>query len=880
MALLLAILLALPLAAADQPADPRELFETRIRPLLAKNCFACHTSTPPMGGLIMSSRESLLKGGNSGPAIVPGDPQKSLLILAVEHRHEKVKMPPPGKLKDEEIADLVAWVKAGAVWPKETGTPHLVISAQQRSFWAFQPVRKPAIPKAAHAKSPIDAFILAALEARGLKPARPADKRTLLRRATFDLIGLPPTPEEVDAFLKDSSPDAFAKVVDRLLASPHYGERWGRYWLDLARYSDDKLNSTMEEPVPNAFRYRDWVIQAFNDDMPYDTFLKAQIAGDRLPEPKKYVAGLGFYALRPEFQDDRVDATTRGFLGLTVACAQCHDHKYDPIPTGDYYSLLGVFMSTENSEYPLAAAEVVARHKERKKEIEEKEAAIKEFIQAQSTALGEILAAKSAKYILAAWHILGPEKQQLPEVAERESLDKETLERWVAYLKPVQREHPYLKDWDEMLARDGSEEEATKIAGKFQDLVRAVSREKKEIDGKNNILLGGSKDRRSLTNANLVSLARDKYFLWRDLFSERRRNLSFTFPGGVLHYGDKKIDRFLHGEWKSHLETLRAQLDELKRDLPPQYPFLNIIQDAAKPANQRIQIRGSRDNLGPEVPRRFLAVLSEGEPPPFTKGSGRLELAEAIANPKNPLTARVIVNRIWQHHFGQGIVRTPSNFGQLGERPSHPELLDYLAARFVESGWSLKALHREILLSATYALSTEHSAKNFALDPENRLLWHANRQRLDVEALRDSLLFASGKLDLTVGGPAARLTDDNNRRTVYGYVSRRKLDPLLALFDFPNPASTSEQRITTNVPLQRLFFLNSSLVERAAEGLSSQLEGASDEAKIRQAYRLLFNRDPTRAELKLGLEFVRPGREAWPKYAQVLLSSNEFLFVD
>ncbi len=729
-------------------------------------------------------------------------------------------------------------------------TLHYVITPEQRAFWAFQPVRKqepPPVKDKVWARAAIDRFILAKLEAQNLKPVRMADKRTLIRRATFDLTGLPPTPEEVVAFVRDTSKDAFATVVDRLLASPRYGERWGRYWLDVARYSDDKLNSTMDEPYANSFRYRDWVIRAFNEDMPYDLFVKAQIAGDLLPEkdPEKYEPGLAFYANSPEFQDDRVDVTSRGFLGLTVACATCHDHKFDPIPTKDYYSLLGIFKSTEYHEIPLAPQDVVAAYKAHKKKVDDQEAAIAEFLRAQATQLSEILAARTAKYLKAA---ASPDDPKA-----KEGLDAETLERWVKYLKKPQKEHPYLP------ARDPDE---------FQAFVLALTAEKKKIDDQNHIRLGGSNERRDLSRADLLSLARDKYFLWRDLFGD----------SGVLYYGDKKIDRFLQGEWKSHLDSMRATLAELKKTLPPQYPFLHAIQDVKKPSNMKVLLRGSPDSPGEEAPRRFLAILSPAERTPFTKGSGRLELAEAIADAKNPLTARVMVNRIWQRHFGQGIVRTPSNFGQLGDRPSHPELLDYLAARFVENRWSIKAMHREIMLSAAYALSADNSAKDYSVDPENRLVWRANRHRLDAEAMRDSLLFVSGNLDLTPGGKAERLTDDNKRRTVYGFVSRRKLDRMLALFDFPSPNNTSEQRLTTNVPLQRLFFMNSALVADQAKALAARLKG-EDVQRITEAYRILFSRPPAKQEIELGLQFLHQSKDPWPQYAQVLLSSNEFGFV-
>jgi cytochrome c553 len=861
-----------------------EFFEARVRPVLVKNCFSCHTSAP-MGGLRLDSGESLLKGGDSGPAIVAGNPDQSLLIQVIRHSHERLKMPfGRDKLRNEEIADLAAWVKSGAAWPKSaapavaaTRSGEYVITPEQRAFWSFRPVQKPSFPQVKDAswpRSPIDFFILSKLEERGLTPVRAADKRVLIRRAYFDLTGLPPSPEEVDAFVQDSSPEAFARLVDRLLASARYGERWGRHWLDVARYSDDKLDPTGETPYENSFRYRDWVIKAFNDDMPYDLFVKAQIAGDLLggEEPERLVPGLGFFALSPQFQDDRVDATTRGFLGLTVACAQCHDHKYDPIPTRDYYSLLGIFKSTESHDFPLASANVVADYDSLKKKVDAQEGAIREFVQSQSSQLSEILAAKTSRYLFAVWRVLGEPKMDVQLVADVEKLDKETLERWIEYVKKPEKEHPFLNKWNERLAGPDSPERE-KLAGEFQDLVLAVAAEKKAIDEKNNIALGGNKDRRSLTNANLQSLERDRYFLWRDLFSER----------GILYYGDRKLDRFLSGEWKNHVDSLRAELARLKQALPPRYPFLHAIRDIEKPANMKVQLRGNPETLGDEAPRRFVAILCPDAPAPFTKGSGRLELAEAIANRSNPLTARVMVNRIWQHHFGQGIVRTPSNFGQLGDRPSHPELLDYLAHRFMEANWSIKAMHREIMLSNTYALSAEYSARNYSVEPENRLLWRANRRRLDAEALRDALLQVSGNLDLTVGGAAVKMTDQHKRRTVYGFVSRKKLDGTLALFDFANPNNTSESRIVTNVPLQKLFFMNSDFIALQAKGLVDRLnspDGSDDTARINQAYRILFGRLPTKKELKLGLDFVREDKGAWWEYTQALMSSNEFVYLN
>ena len=685
--------------------------------------------------------------------------------------------------------------------------------------------------------------------------AAAADRRTLIRRATFDLTGLPPTPDEVSAFEHDSSPDAFGKVVDRLLASPRYGERWGRIWLDIARYSDDKLNSERDEPYENSFRYRDWVIQAIQDDMPYNTFVKAQIAGDLMPDKQRYEAGLGFYALSPEFQDDRVDATTRGFLGLTVACAQCHNHKYDPIPTQDYYSLLGIFNNTSLHEVPLAPKPVVDTYDAHKKQVEEQQSVINSFISHQSDELSSILASRTSAYLLAIAGLRkgsGATDREIADVAAQKQLDGETLVRWSEYLAKPKLRHPFLEAWYKAAAQNGNSAALNQAADDFEQLVFAVNKEKKRVDDENHIRLGLNPTRSDLSSANLASLPRDKYVLWDDLFGAK----------GIYHYGDPQLDRFLSGVWKGHLDSMRTRLAGLQKEMPPRYPYLQTIADNPTLSEQRVWIRGSRDNPGEPAPPHFLAILSNGEPKRFTKGSGRLELAEAIVDPKNPLTTRVIVNRVWQQHFGKGLVRTPSNFGKQGDQPSHPALLDYLASRFVEEGWSLKKLHREIMLSSVYALSAANSEKNYAVDPDNRLLWHANRRRLDAESLRDSLLFVSGKLDMKMGGPAVPFTDENDRRTVYGFVSRRRLDPFLALFDFPNPIGTSEQRLPTTVPLQELFFMNSEFMMTNSNSLAARIgkESSDDSGRVEHAYELLFQRKPTAEERALGLKFVHGER--------------------
>ncbi|MGH9632399.1 MAG: DUF1549 domain-containing protein, partial [Bryobacteraceae bacterium] len=546
-------------------ADPKEFFETKVRPLLAKNCFACHTTTA-MGNLTMVSSEALKKGGNSGPAIIPGKPDESLLIQAVTHTHSKLRMPPQGKLAPEEVAVLREWIDTGAHWPsseevKVEPEGQLHITPEHRKFWSFQPVRKPAIPRVRNSlriRKPVDAFILHRLEQEGLKPAPPAAKRVLLRRVYLDLVGIPPEPAETAAFENDSSPDALAKVVDRLLASPHYGERWGRHWLDVARYTDDKLNIVADEPYANAFRYRDWVIRAFNKDMPYDLFVKAQIAGDLLPveQRDRLMAGLGFYGMSAQYQEDRPDVTGKAFLGLTVGCAQCHDHKFDPIPTKDYYALLGVFRSTRLKEFPLAPADVVAAYDEREKDIAQLKKALESFREQQARQLAEIMATRIVKYMPAAWRVLGPMKLKANQAASEEGLDVETLERWIQYLGKTDHSHAYLRPWRELIERGGDLDSAQHVARELQKQVLKIHKEIREIEEKNLTTLGGAEGNPALAKIVLLPYPRDKYVFWSELFGESRTGFSANKGQRVLYYAGDRIDRFLHGEWKSYVEEL------------------------------------------------------------------------------------------------------------------------------------------------------------------------------------------------------------------------------------------------------------------------------------------------------------------------------------
>ena len=883
------------LLLATPPVDePAAFFETKVRPVLAAKCYACHTNSK-LGGLRLDSREAILQGGKSGPALVAGKPEESLLIQAVSGRHERLKMPPTGPLPETEVANLVAWVKAGAVWPATPTAAAPVAAAKPSNFWSFQPIRKPAVPEVANGKWPrgvIDRFVLARLEQQKLEPVEPADRATLIRRATFDLSGLPPTPEEVDAFVNDASPDAFAKVVNRLLESPRYGERWGRYWLDFARYADGALGASKDSPYENAYRYRDWLISALNRDLPYNRMVEAQIAADLFDTADKpeYLPALGFQALGDD-KHERLDVTTKTFLGLTVGCARCHDHKFDPIPTADYYSLYGVFTSTADFKIPLVPEEQVKAYKAAKDKVDQKQEEIDDFIRFRSTELGEMFVKDTARYVVAAWH-----KQHGGSPAI-EGLEPVILDRWVEYLKDPRKEHPYLKDWPAQTSAT-----IDVYAAKFEEFVVRMFLDKHDIEDRNYVKLGGAKgakDEHTRQYTNLESLEIEKYYLWRDLASDPFQRNGAYFPGGIYYFGltsrllkdfenrgvtapqVQDIDRFLSGPWKRHLDRLRAELAVLKKAMPAEYPYLHGVKDADKPGNSHIHVRGDDKNLGPEVPRHFLSALSPGEPVAFSHGSGRLEFAKAVT--AHPLAARVMANRLWVGHFGQGIVRSPSNFGQLGDRPTHPELLDYLAARLIESGWSLKTLHREIMLSSTYALSTKYSERHAAVDADNRLLWRANlNPRLDAESLRDSMLFVAGKLSAERGGPPVPLDDKNMRRTVYGYIGRTTLDPMLSLFDFPNPNNTSEQRSITLGPMQRLYFMNNEFVARQADAFAARVKelDASDDERIKAAYRLAYGRTPSEDEARMSKDFLRASGGSWPQLTQALLTSAEFSSVN
>jgi cytochrome c553 len=835
-----------------------------------------------------------------------------------------------GKLKDAEVADLAAWVKAGANWSKAAApiaaaagstAGKYVIAPERRKFWSLLPVSSPPVPAlkdAKWAKTNIDKFVLASLEKQGLKPMPPASKHDLIRRATLDLTGLPPTPEETAAFLKDTSPDAFAKVVDRLLASTHYGERWGRYWLDIARYGEDDYRSLNPNPkgyrpYPNAYLYRDWVIQSFNDDLPYDEFVKAQLAGD-LMDPKvryKMLPATGFLGLGPWYYDngsnevtraderhDRVDAVTRGFLGLTVACARCHDHKYDPIPQTDYYALAGVFYNTVYEEYPAAPKKVVEDYMKLEDDLDLKQKILQEENQNLSMQLSRTLVLQTSNYLQGVYEVTGKPKKEMTQVVEQRKLDYELLDRWIKYMSKTTDRYKFKEPFQAMIKKGGTPEEAKKLAEKFQEDVMAAMLEKTDIDAQNKVIadkdIEGTKPKKRTDKPSnfvsnrdfnpgswlrLLSLPEEQNNLWTEIFQRELKDdddvngmMGRQGNPGVLLFRGWGLQSRVGPESQARIKSLQDDVDAAKKKLEPHYPFLHGVKDAETAVNIPLAIRGNPENLGPEVPRHFLSVFSEADPDPLTQGSGRLRVAEDIVN--QPIAMRVMANRIWKGHFDTGIVDTPSNFGQMGERPSNPELLEYLTSTFVKGGLSVKKLHREIMLSSVYQLSTQNDEANFAKDSGNRLYWRFNRRRLDAEQLRDAVLTVAGNLDDSMGGPSQDLTPAYKRRTVYGKVSRYKLDTYLQTFDFPSPNISAEKRFTTTVPLQRLFLMNSDFMQIEGEELAKRVASEPDnKARINKAYQLVYGREPSQEEIRLALEYLHA--EPLREYEEVKKKADE-----
>ncbi|MBY0515070.1 MAG: PSD1 and planctomycete cytochrome C domain-containing protein [Gemmataceae bacterium] len=787
--LLVALLLASPgLARADDPKlspEGVEFFEKKVRPVLVEHCYRCHSADAKKikGELRVDTRDGLLKGGASGPAVVPGSPDKSLLVTAVRHADPAPKMPPDRKLTATQIADLEAWVKMGAPDPRTGSTASARLDpSRAQEFWSFRPVVDPPVPAvkdAAWPRSPLDRFVLAKLEANGHTPVGPADRRVLIRRATFDLIGLPPTPEEVDAFLADDSPAAFATVVDRLLASPHYGERWGRHWLDVIRYSDTAGDNS-DYPVPQMYRYRNWVIDAVNRDLPYDEFVRQQLAGDLMPaadeaDRRAKLIATGYLANARRFgsyEDDRypwhltyedtIDNFGKALLGLTIGCCRCHDHKFDPLSQADYYALYGFFASTR---YP------------------------------------------------------------------RPGIELDKVQRDFVPLAPPEQVAAFEAGRDRKAAEVTARMNLLQARGASIDDIKAVRKE------------------------------------WEVFASKPPFEMGYAVAEGETK-GKRKV------------------------------------------GNACIQIKGDPERIGAEVPRRFPTALGGQTLPADAKGSGRLELARWTTDPRNPLFARVMVNRVWHLHFGAGLVRTPENFGKLGRAPTHPELLDWLAARFVEDGFSVKALHRRVMLSRTYQMaSTDHPA-NAARDVANESRWRFDRRRLDAESIRDALLAVGGNLDRTPGGPHPfpemptwnftqhnpfKAVYDHDRRSVYLITQRIQRHPFLALFDGADANAGTAARTTSTTPLQALYLMNDPFVHAQAKRFAARVmvERGDDRGRVERAFLLLYGRPPGGEEAAAALAYLarvaakldaaKPqaaAAAAWESLARALFLSNEFVYVD
>ncbi|HVR73582.1 MAG TPA: PSD1 and planctomycete cytochrome C domain-containing protein [Planctomycetota bacterium] len=907
------VLLVLLLAAGRAHGEDFDLFEARVRPVLVKRCFECHGGTGNVkSGLRLDTRDGLLAGGTRGPTIVPGDPGRSLLVNAVRHRHGELRMPPRETLSEDEIAGLEAWILAGAKDPRPgDGTPAAATDVEGVSLTRpplLEPPREPPLPLVklkTWPRSGLDAFVLAKLEERKLEPSPSADRRTFIRRVTQDLLGLPPSSEEVAAFESDDSPDAFEKLIDRLLASPRHAERWGRYWLDVARYSDTKgyvYGDREERRFLHSHVYRDWVIRAIDEDLPYDEFLLEQIAADQLlasgerRDPAN-LAAMGFLTLGQRFLgvihdiiDDRIDVLMRGTQALTVSCARCHDHKFDPIPTTDYYSLYGVFLGSRErtvriGDPPPAAAAAASPFE---MELLKRRQALETTLEKKREALSERLRAKAGEYLAAVLDVENLPSEEFYSIRGPDDLNPVIVRQWQAYLFQAKKEaRPAFLHWSELL-----EIPARDFAPRAADTVGRLAALAGAPDGRApNVLVArsfeASPPRSRLDVAErygeLLAESRGRWKAALEAAAKEGRPPPQALPDPA----DEELRQVLHGpdspaivprgpvteiEWffeegsRVELGKLQSQIEAWLIDGPGAAPHAVILEDKAVQRNPRVFIRGNPSTRGDEVPRRFLEAIAGPGRPSFETGSGRMELARSIASSENPLTARVMVNRVWLHHFGAGLVATPSDFGSRSEPPSHPELLDWLALRFVEDGWSLKALHRRICLSSTYRQSSDDRPHPRGVDPENRLLWRMRRARLDFEAFRDTLLEVSGSLDGTRGGPPVDILSApfSRRRTVYGFIDRQFFPGALRVFDVPSPDQHSPERHATTVPQQALFLMNSPFVIELARALAARPDVASVDGaprRIARIHEILYQREATPREIEAGLSYISAAPE-------------------
>ena len=928
-----------------------EFFENKIRPLLAERCYKCHSaqSEKVKGGLRLDFREGVLKGGQSPtPTVVPGDPEKSLLIKAIRYVDDDLQMPPKEKLSPEQIAAFETWIKMGAPDPRTGPDPKLASAAKH---WAYQPVAKPVPPDVKQkdwVNNPIDAFVLKKLDESNLAPAQPADKRSLLRRATYDLTGLPPSPDEIDAFLADNSAGAFAKVVDRLLASPHYGERWGRHWLDVVRYGESN-GYEQNHLRPNAWYYRDYVIRAFNEDKPYTRFVTEQLCGDFLAKDDPSVSvATGFLVAgvhdtvgnqaeegkrqqRADDLDDIVSTTGSAFLGLTVGCAKCHDHKFDPIPQQDFYRLAAVFagvrheeraLSTPQESAPAPAVEVTQKLRSLSAQIADLDAQARETVLRSQSQVStgsqetppvrrpavspqrnveDLTGPVGAKFVRLT--ILSTHDGMEPCIDEIEiyaqgspeniALASKGATATASSLLPGYAIHQvahlndgrYGNEWSWISHERGGGWAQIELPQPAQ-----ISRVVWSRDSSDNPRF---QDR--LPKAYKLELSMDGKSWTSVADGETREASSEAIPS-------EKLTQALSPEQRARRTALSAERDKLRQHSDATKPPQAYVGRFTTPDTIYLLKRGSvmqrGDIVQPGAPTRILGpAVESGAASPETQGepARRLALAKWICDEKNPLTARVMVNRVWQHHFGHGIVSTPSDFGLNGTRPTHPELLDWLASDFISGGWQLKRLHRLIMLSNTYQQSNHTNEKGLAVDAGNLLLWHMPLRRLEAEAIRDSILFVSGKLNLEIGGPPFQLfkyrvvniaiydtLDDQGpstwRRAVYQQSPRAIRDDLLASFDLPETAQRAPRREVTTTPLQALTALNSTFVLQQSRFYAERLEhdaGSKAEAQIARAFFLAFGRPPGNEEMIAAQELA--AKQGLPMLCRALLNASEFL---
>ena len=930
-------------ATGTKVPEHLEQFERFVRPLLVEKCQGCHGPDKQWAGLRLDSRSGLLAGGDAGPGILPGRPDQSEILRRIRHADEEVRMPPPesgGRLTEGEIASIEAWILAGAAWP-ESPPAGAAVSEKQRSHWAFQPLRE--APAAALDPAFIDRLIDAGLAEAGLSRSPEADRRTLIRRVAYDLTGLPPEPEEVAAFVADPSPDAYEKIVDRLLASPRYGEQQGRHWLDVARYSDTKgyVYGREERFFVHAPVYRDWVIAAFNDDMPYERFVSLQLAADRIVGPgDPDLAALGFLTtgrrflgVTPDIVDDRIDVLSRGLLGLTVSCARCHDHKYDPVATADYYGLYGVFTSSYEKLVPLrAAAGTAAPTAEFTAELEKRSRALDEGALRLRAENSDRFRARVADYLFAQTELGKYPELGFDQIIAKDDLIAAIVRRWQAFLSPDRAaSDPVFGLFVALLPLP---------AEGFQEAAAAALAEKKAS--------GSPLHPRILAAfetppASFREVA-DRYgkvfaeidAAWKQRCS-RAVAASAPLPEALPDPGDEQLRQALYGptspctipdEPIANIETLMDSdsinqiwnlQNEFDRWLIPQpdsAPQALALVDRGTPQDAQVFKRGNPANKGHVVPRRLPAAATGGDRGVFQDGSGRLELAAQIVAPTNPLTARVWVNRIWRQHFGRGLVETPSDFGLRAEPPTHPELLDALAAGLIADGWSTKRLHRRIVTSLTYRQQSGRVAgvaRGEAIDPENSLLWRMPVRRLEWEPFRDTLLVVSGDLDPAArggrGSDVLAAGPGPHRRSVYCVVDRQFVPGVMSAFDFANPDLHMPKRLETTVPQQSLFALNHPFVAERARSLVRKLwpEQSADDAALalERIWQAVYQRPISSEEREGAIAFLASAPFSQPspsppapeegkpvppppppplspreQLVQALLLSNELMFID